>query len=146
MMTRVEFFFNVPDKLAKVAELCSRAIPKGRQLTIFTQDDAMSASMQEMLWQHSATSFLPSACPGSPEQDEVAIIVDSDGAQLLQDDILINLKTEHPPFFSRFKYLVELVGLDDADKALARARYKFYRDRGYQIKSTDESAASSNVT
>ena len=145
-MTRVEFFFNVPDKLAKIAELCGRAIPKGRQITIFTQDDAMSASMQQMLWQHSAVSFLPSAYPGSPEQDAVAIIVDSDGKQLLQDDILINLKTEHPPFFSRFKYLVELVGEDDADKSLARARYKFYRDRGYQIKTTDESVASSTVT
>jgi len=140
-MTRVEFFFNVPDKLAKAAELCSRAVVKGRQLTIFTQDDAMSARMQDVLWQHSATSFMPSAHSGSPEQHDVAIIVDKLGEQLLQDDILINLKTEHPPFFSRFKYLVELVGVDDADKALARARYKFYRDRGYQIKSTDESAA-----
>ncbi|ACT49106.1 DNA polymerase III subunit chi [Methylotenera mobilis] len=140
-MTRVEFFFNVPDKLAKVAELCDRAVAKRRQLTIFTQDDVMSANVQALLWQHSATSFLPSAYPGSPEQDDVAIIVDKEGTQLLQDDILINLKAEHPPFFSRFKYLVELVGADDADKALARARYKFYRDRGYQIKSTDESAS-----
>jgi DNA polymerase-3 subunit chi len=65
------------------------------------------------------------------------IIIDATGEQLIQDDILINLKTDHPPFFSRFRYLVELVGSDEADKVAARARYKFYRDRGYQIKSTD---------
>src|SRR5438128_1391032 len=46
-MTRVEFFFNVPDKLAKAAELCEKAVAKGRQLTIFTADEAMSHSMQE---------------------------------------------------------------------------------------------------
>jgi len=139
-MTKVEFFFNVPDKLAKVADLCSRAVVKGRKLTVFTQDDAMSTRIEDMLWQHSATSFLPSARPGAPEQHDVSVVLDKDGEQLLQDDILINLKVEHPPFFSRFKYLVELVGVDDEDKASARARYKFYRDRGYQIKSTDESA------
>ncbi|MDP2152781.1 MAG: DNA polymerase III subunit chi [Methylotenera sp.] len=140
-MTRVEFFFNVPDKMAKVADICSRAVVKGRKLTIFTQDDAMSMRIQDRLWQHSATSFLPSAFPGSTEQHDVSIVLDKDGAQLLQDDILINLKVEHPPFFSRFKYLVELVGVDEEDRASARARYKFYRDRGYQIKSTDESVA-----
>ncbi|MDO9151797.1 MAG: DNA polymerase III subunit chi [Methylotenera sp.] len=140
-MTKVEFFFNVPDKLAKVADICSRAVVKGRKLTIFTPDDAMSMRIQDRLWQHSATSFLPSARSGAPEQHDVSIVLDKDGEQLLQDDILINLKVEHPPFFSRFKYLVELVGVDEEDKASARARYKFYRDRGYQIKSTDESAA-----
>lgn len=138
-MTRVEFFFNVPDKLAKVTDICSRAVVKGRKLTIFTQDAVMSARLQDALWQHSPTSFMPSARPESPEQHAVAIIVDHEGEHLLQDDILINFKAEHPPFFSRFKYLVELVGIDESDKAAARARYKFYRDRGYQIKSTDES-------
>jgi DNA polymerase-3 subunit chi len=139
-MTKVEFFFNVPDKLAKVTDLCSRAVVKGRKLTIFTRDDEMSDRVQDLLWQHSATSFLPSARPKSPEQYDAPIVLDKDGEQLLQDDILINLKVVHPPFFSRFKYLVELVGVDDEDKAFARERYKFYRDRGYQIKTTDESA------
>jgi len=46
----------------------------------------------------------------------------------------------HPPFFSRFRYLVELVGNDEDDKVAARQRYKFYRDRGYQVKSTDAAA------
>lgn len=140
-MTRVEFYFNVPDKLAKVAELCDKAVAKGRQLTVFTQDDAMSDSLQQQFWQHSATSFLPSARPGHETSQEVPIILDAKGDDLIQDDILINLKSECPPFFSRFRYLVELVGMDEDDKVAARARYKFYRDRGYQVKSTDVAVA-----
>jgi len=35
---------------------------------------------------------------------------------------------------------VELVGTDEEDKALARQRFKFYRDRGYEIKHSDEDA------
>jgi len=140
-MTRVEFYFNVPDKLAKVTELCDKAVAKGRQLTVFTQDDVMSNLLQQRLWQHSATSFLPSARPDHDVSQDVPIILDAEGGNLIQDDILINLKTEYPPFFSRFRYLVELVGLDEEDKAAARSRYKFYRDRGYQVKSTDVAAA-----
>lgn len=139
-MTRIEFYFNVADKLAKATELCERAVAKGRQLTLFTQDDAMSSRLQQKLWQHSPTSFLPSAYPLDDTSAHAPIVLDAAGTHLIQDDILINLKTEHPPFFSRFRYLVELVGNDEDDKVAARQRYKFYRDRGYQVKSTDAAA------
>lgn len=136
-MTRVEFFFNVEDKLAKAAELCEKAVDKGRQLTIFTQGDAMDGALQERLWQQSATSFLASAKADQVVSQLSAIVLVHNSENLLQDDILINFRTEHPPFFSRFRYLVELVGNDDADKDAARVRFRFYRDRGYEIKSTD---------
>jgi DNA polymerase-3 subunit chi len=139
-MTRVEFFFNVPDKLAKAAELCEKAVAKGRQLTVFTQSAGMSKLLQQQLWQQSATSFLPSAVPDDVSSQYAAIILDAEGSNLIQDDILINLQTEYPPFFSRFRYLVELVGMEEDDKLAARVRYKFYRDRGYQVKSTDVAA------
>ncbi len=140
-MTRVEFYFNVTDKLAKATELCERAVAKGRQLTVFTQDDAMSNSLQQKLWQHSPISFLPSADSQDDASAHAPIVLDAAGSHLIQDDILINLKTEHPPFFSRFRYLVELVGNDEDDKVAARQRYKFYRDRGYQVKSTNAAAS-----
>ncbi len=136
-MTRVEFFFNVPDKLAKVAELCDKAVGKGRQLTIFTQNDEMSSALQQQLWLQSATSFLPSAKPDEITSRFSPILLDTNGEKLTQDDVLINLQAEYPPFFSRFRYLVELVGADETDKIAARARYKFYRDRGYEVKSTN---------
>lgn len=136
-MTRVEFFFNVQDKLAKSAELCEKAVSKGRQLTIFTQGDAMNIALQQKLWQYSATSFLANAKPDDVMSEFSAIVLDSTGDKLMQDDILINLQAEYPPFFSRFRYLVELVGTDEADKISARARFRFYKDRGYEIKTRD---------
>lgn len=139
-MTRVEFYFNVQDKLAKVSELCDKAVAKGRQLTVFMPDEAVAEQLQQQLWHFAPASFLPSAYPQHSAAQASPIILDASGEQLIQDDILINLKSEYPPFFSRFRYLVELVGNDEADKAAARVRYKFYRDRGYQIKSTDVNA------
>ena len=136
-MTRVDFYFNVPDKLAKSVELCERAVNKGRQLTIFTLNESMNAQLQQRLWQHSFTSFLTNAQAHEPGSIFSAIVLDANGENLLQDDVLINLQSQHPPFFSRFRHLIEIVSLDEADKMAARARFKFYKDRGYQIKSTD---------
>ena len=105
-MTRVEFYFNLPDKLVKTAELCEKAVSKGRQLTIFTQDEVMNQALQQQLWHHSATSFLTNAKPDHAISAFSAILLDSNGEKLLQDDILINLQAQHPPFFSRFRHLV----------------------------------------
>lgn len=136
-MTRVEFYFNVADKFVKTAELCEKALVKGRQLTVYTQNEAMSEDVQKSLWHHSPSSFLANSKVDEVNSQFSPIIIDSQGENLLQDDVLINLQTAPPLFFSRFRYLVELVGNEEADKALARARFRFYKDRGYDIKSTD---------
>jgi DNA polymerase-3 subunit chi len=45
----------------------------------------------------------------------------------------VNLHPESPPSFSRFERLIEIVGTDDDDRQQARGRFRFYRDRGYEI-------------
>lgn len=139
-MTRVEFFFNVDDKLAKTTELCEKALAKGRELMVFTQGEAMNEAVQAALWQHSASSFLACSDHTTSQLHEAPILVSHQHDGLTKDDVLINLQAQHPPFFSRFRYLVELVGPDEADKAAARLKFRFYRDRGYGIKSTDMAA------
>lgn len=139
-MTRVEFFFNVPDKLTKSAQICEAALAQGHQLTIFTRDAVMNHDLQQQLWRHSATSFLANAQSTDVMRQFSPIVLDAHGEHLQQDDILINLQTQYPPFFSRFRCLIELVGVDEADKVAARLRYRFYRDRGYEVKSTDMTA------
>jgi DNA polymerase-3 subunit chi len=140
-MTRVEFFFNVSNKLEKSADLCEKALAKGRQLTIFSQNDAMSLEMQKILWSYSATSFLPSSLASSMNAKFSQIVIHENDDNLMQDDVLINLQIKQPLSFSRFRYLAELVGSDEEDKAAARARFRFYKDRGYDIKSTDAAVA-----
>ena len=53
--------------------------------------------------------------------------------------VLVNLHAEPPPFFSRFERLAEIVGVSDADVAAGRARFRFYRERGYEMRVHDRS-------
>ena len=56
-------------------------------------------------------------------------------------DILLNLSAGSPPHFARFARLLEVVPADDAERAAARGRYRFYQERGYKIANHDLAAA-----
>ena len=135
-MTRVEFFFNVEDKLQKLVELSEKAVAKNISVTILANDETMATAVQQQLWQPSL-SFLPNARLADTYVHHTPIIVDWQLDKLVHDDVLINLQHPQPTIFSRFKRLIEIVGVDEADKVLARMRYKLYRDRGYEIRSYD---------
>jgi len=49
--------------------------------------------------------------------------------------VLVNLHAEPPPFFSRFERLAEIVGVDDVPAG--RERFRFYRERGYEMRTHD---------
>ena len=48
-------------------------------------------------------------------------------------DVLVSLVTDVPPFFSRFERVLEVVDNTEDNRTQARERYRFYRDRGYQL-------------
>lgn len=140
-MTRIEFFFNVEDKLQKVAELSEKAVMKGRRLVLFAPDEDTVRAIEGRLWSQSPTSFLPHCHAAHELAAETPIILDWQLAELPHHDVLVNLQPDYPPFFSRFTRLIEIVGQDEQDKVRARVRYKFYRDRGYEMRSFDASGA-----
>ena len=52
-------------------------------------------------------------------------------------DLLINLSTNIPPFFSRFARVAEIVTQDEIQLDISRKRFRFYQERGYDIKIND---------
>lgn len=53
--------------------------------------------------------------------------------QAKKEELLINLDSEVPLFFSRFHRLAEIVADSEDIKEKARQRYKFYKERGYPL-------------
>jgi len=136
-MTKVEFFYNVEHKLNKVAELSQKAVGKQRKLHIFAPDANEAKKVEQYLWTHAPLHFIPNCQEDSALAAMTPVVIGWQGQHLVHDDVLINLQTAYPPFFSRFRRLIEIVGVDEADKIAARARFKFYRDRGYEIRAFD---------
>ena len=136
-MTRIDFYFNVGDKQQVAAGLVESALAKRRQVTISVADESGAMNVSNDLWQHKPESFLPNVLANHVAAAHTPVAIHWQNQVMLQDELLINLTQAEPSFFSRFTQLIELVGDDEQDKIAARARFKFYRDRGYEIKSID---------
>jgi len=136
-MTRVQFYSNVTDKQVAITVLAKRALAKNNLMTIMAESEQMAQAYSQGLWQQEGSHFLPNVLASHTLAKATPIVIDWQEKQLCQDDILINLSHNQLTVFSRFKQLIELVGVDEQEKVLARQRYKFYRDRGYEVKHVD---------
>lgn len=138
-MTRIDFYFNLEDKFRRAAELAEQALRKQRRLCLLAADSDAAAQLETLLWTHPPTGFLPHCRSDHPLAQQTPIVIDWRDSEPLHDDILINLSEQRPTHFSRFRGLIELVSLDEDDRAAARERFRFYRDRGYQLHTHDHS-------
>ena len=136
-MTQIDFYFHVENKLHTACSLSAKACARGMRVLAFCSDAEACQKFSRLLWTAQAVSFIPHCAPGDPAAAVTPVIIDHAGSTLPHDDVLINLRTDWPPFFSRFQRLIEIVSLDEDDRSHARARFKFYRDRGYAIQNHD---------
>lgn len=136
-MTRIEFRFNVQNKLQQVAHLCQQAMLRRLTVTVITPDTQTSEQLSRHLWTGAQLSFLPHCNFADALAAQTPIHIDHQREGVLHDDVLINLSGETLPFFARFTHLIELVGDDETDRTQARLRYREYRDKGYEINSRD---------
>jgi len=56
---------------------------------------------------------------------------------LKNHSVLVNLTTAVPADFVQFERVIEVVSVDDDDRALARNRWKHYVQQGYEIQRHD---------
>ena len=140
-MTRIDFYRYAEDKLRFAVRLAAKAYEKPSKLVVYSTDRSVLGELDRALWTFQATRFVPHCFVDSPVAAETPVILATSGDALPHHEVLLNLADEWPPFFSSFDRLLEIVGTDDEDKARARARYSFYRERGYDIQVNDIAAA-----
>lgn len=133
-MTRIDFYSNVPDKLAYACRLVRKARAAECRVVLLTRDRNELARLDQALWTFSEQEFLPHVPAGDPLAATTPVILtDSDSADLPHYQLLINLSASTPAHFARFERMLEIISSDDADKAAGRERYRFYQQRGYPL-------------
>ena len=136
-MTQIDFYTNVTDKLVTACRIVAKGYSLKRRVVVFCPDPQTAQRVDRLLWTTPATGFIPHCAPSDALAPVTPVIVDHAGAEPVHDQVLLNLRSEWPPFFGRFERLIEIVSVDDEDRREARERYKFYRDRGYEIRTHD---------
>jgi len=140
-MTQIDFYTHVADKLRVACTLASKACSQGLRVYVCCPDQDTAQRFDRLLWTTPAIGFTPHCGLRDALAPVTPVLVGHGDAEPPHDEVLVNLRAEWPPFFSRFRRLVEIVSLEDGDREQARERFRYYRDRGYEIRSHDLSAA-----
>ena len=139
-MTQVDFYTQVENKLLFACQITTKAMSRKLPVLLYAADAGQAAMLDSLLWTAPALSFIPHCSAGHRLAAATPVIIAHEPHEFHHHEVLVNLQPEWPPFFSRFERLVEIVSTDEADKAAARQRWKFYKDRGYQLQSHDMSS------
>ena len=141
-MTEVSFHFNVPDKLRHACLLLRKAHQSGQAMGVVGPAAELQA-LDAALWAVSALDFVPHCTAQAPAQvlARTSIVLAPDCGAIEHSHMLLQLGEEVPEGFERFERLIEIVGLEEADRQHARRRWRYYADRGYAMKRWDAATA-----
>ena len=132
-MTRVDFHFNVPDKIDYGCRLIRKIRKAGQRVVVYCEDAARLRQFDTALWSFAPLEFIPHLPASDPLAARTPVLLASTAVELPHHDVLVNLGTSLPQFFTRFERLVELVSAETEDRAQARQRFRYYKDRGYAL-------------
>ncbi len=134
-MTRVDFYILEPSaaqtRLQFAVRLTEKLYRDGLSVHLHSDDEQLLRTLDDSLWTARDISFIPHERADTPMTGCPVTLGngDFDGTE----QVLINLANEAPPFFSQMERVVEIIDRRADDVAQGRARYVFYRDRGYPL-------------
>lgn len=139
-MTRVDFYVlpvsEPHGRLSFACRLAEKAWLAGHQVYLHSENEQQARTLDELLWSFRDSSFVPHAlAPGTDARETV--LIGSAAHSTEQHDVLINLGTSIPDFFSRFERVAEIVLNDPEALGISRERWSFYKDRGYALEHHD---------
>ncbi|MCZ6887380.1 MAG: DNA polymerase III subunit chi [Gammaproteobacteria bacterium] len=134
-MTRVDFYLlsdvDPHARLRFACRLASKAVAQGNKVHLRTPDAAASLALDDLMWTYPEDRFLPHAQTGSKDEPQAPVSISHEEPPSAADQVLINLGSDMPNFFSRFERVAEV--FIDAERSTGRERYRAYRDRGYPL-------------
>jgi DNA polymerase-3 subunit chi len=137
-LTSIDFYFNARDRLEVACRLAGKALQQKKRVLIYAPQADLAQRIDRQLWTNQAVSFIPHCAATDPLAAETLVLIAVDDVPPAHAcEVLLNLSLECPPFFERHERLLEIVAQDDEERAAGRARFKFYRDRGYELRSHD---------
>ncbi len=135
-MTRIDFHIGVNHRLHYACRVIRKARAAQKRAVVYSTESDRLAQFDAALWTFSALDFVPHVYAGSPFAATTPVILARDTGSAPDSDVLLTLDDEVPPdcenFFARYERVIEVVSCDDEDRQRARARFKSYRERGFQ--------------
>lgn len=139
-MQKVDFHFNVPDRLRYACLVARTVYRRGLTLAVWTADTKRLRMLDSLLWRFDDLAFLPHTRAGGPLAAETPILL-SNRLSELKGDVLLLLDDELPPdwenAFGNFSRIIDVVSTEPNELQASRARYKAYKAAGVELSAYD---------
>lgn len=133
-MACIEFHFNAPALIPYACRLVRKVHVRGLRAQVVGHDTTL-AQLDQTLWTFSALDFLPHCdAHAHPDMREASSVLLSQApVPDWSHQVLINLGEGIPQGFEGFERIIDVVTLDDLNRAQARERWRAYTRLGHQL-------------
>lgn len=133
----VAFHFNVPQRQDYTCRLLRKASRAGARLVV-TGDAGLLAELDRLLWTFDPLDFVPhwrgTAIERLPARLQATpVVLVEQAAPQADHEVLVNLGDEVPAVAQSYARVIEVVGRAEADRTLARQRWRQYTQWGLAI-------------
>ncbi|MCK3654748.1 DNA polymerase III subunit chi [Pasteurellaceae bacterium Macca] len=119
---------------ALACDLAVSAWRSGKRVIISCESEAQALLLDEALWARDPDDFVPHNLSGEATTYATPIEISwAEKRNAQRRDVLISLQNQLPDFINSFNQIIDFVPADEEKKALARERYKQYRQLGWQL-------------
>jgi DNA polymerase-3 subunit chi len=123
---------SAPALLSAACQLAQQCYLQREKVYLLTADQKQAEAVDELLFSFEPDSFVPHNLIGEGPAGGAPVEIGCE-APKGQRSVLINLCPQAPSFAVKSRLIIDFVPADEADKQLARERYKQYRTAGLAI-------------
>ena len=134
---RVDFYLldsdQEQDRWLLACRLLEKAYTRGHRVYVSCNHKNDAEFLDELIWTFKEASFIPHNLQGEGPEPPPPIQIGYEREPRGFNDILLNLSDSIPPFYTRFKRVMELVSNIEIAKEQSRFRYKDYKAKGCEL-------------
>ncbi len=137
-MPQVDFYIlqtlNPLERERLACKLAEKAWQQNYRVFIYAESSTHAQQLDNLLWTFRQDSFVPHEILVDSVQPTMPIYIGYGSRIATEMTALINLTDTVPDFFFQYQRIAEIVENTETAKSLGRERYRFYRDKGLELK------------
>lgn len=140
MPPRVDFYLLKSPTISAsydfICKLVEKVYKQNHRLYIHVVDQSQAKLIHDALWAFNDISFIPHAIykdMDAAAAQQIPILIGYADQCAASNELLLNLTTQVPHFYSQFQRVIEVVPSQDDLQQIGRDNYKFYRAQSCEI-------------
>lgn len=135
MASRIDFHFNVPNRVLYACRVVRKALANNMTVAVWTRDERKLDFFCRQLWSFDPTGFYPHVAADDELAAQTPVVYHADERLLPARDVLLLLDDSVPDdwktLFERMGRVIDVVGIAENERQPARERFKIYRAAGF---------------